>query len=256
MSKSWFEENHSEFIRDLLRDYCLSVQVLEKLFLEFDHTGSVIFEELKDLLGEEMNKGLLWRLKDTAHHLFRDGNGASLVGQFLDWCIGYIFHESMKLKEDAYQQQNYAPWFRSIQERELPEPDCIISRELFQLLMQTAESMQREIRRIRFLFGECRKLFPLFLADQRENHWLARFLFKRNELVRQAFGEAYRDLIRGVYGEEPEFLYTMASRSLREGGWMAQAALAAEEACRINPENEQARREKEIVDTWRARLRA
>ena len=51
----------------------------------------------------------------------------------------------MKLKEDAYQQQNYAPWFRSIQERELPEPDCIISRELFQLLMQTAESMMEAL---------------------------------------------------------------------------------------------------------------
>ena len=48
----------------------------------------------------------------------------------------------------------------------------------------------------------------------------------------------------------------MASRSLREGGWMAQAALAAEEACRLNPESDQARREKEVVDTWRARLRA
>lgn len=256
MSRSWFEEKRAEFMRDLLRDYCLGVEVLEGLFKEFDRRGSVPFEDLRDLLGEEMNKGLLWRLKDTAHHLFRDGAGSSLVGQFLDWCIGYIFHESMKLKEDAYQQQNYAPWFRAMQERELPEPDLIISRELFQLLMQTTESMQREIRRIRFLFGECRKLFPLFLADQRENHWLARFLFKRNELVRAVFGQSYRELIRGIYGPAPEFMCVMASRSLREGGWMKQAAEAAAEACRINPDSEPARREKEIVDTWRTCLRA
>ncbi|WP_029457090.1 hypothetical protein [Solidesulfovibrio alcoholivorans] len=256
MASNWFDEKRAEFMRDLLRDYCLAVQVLERLFRDFDRTGTMAFEDLKDLLGEEMNKGLLWRLKDTAHHLFREGGGVSLVGQFLDWCIGYIFHESMKLKEDAYQQQNYAPWFRSMQERELPEPDLIISRELFQLLMQTAESMQREIRRIRFLFGECRKLFPLFFADQKENHWLARFLFKRNELVREVFGQGYRELVRGVYGNTPEFLYVMASRSLREGGWMQQAAEAAEEACRLCPQSEPARREKEIVDTWRAHLRA
>ena len=37
---------------------------------------------------------------------------------------------------------------------------------------------------------------------------------------------------------------------------MGQAALAVEEACRLNPQSDQARREKEIVDTWRSRLRA
>jgi len=256
MSSTWFDEKREEFSRDLLRDYCLSVQTLEKLFQEFDRSGRVVFEDLRDLLGEEMNKGLLWRLKDTAHHLFRDGGASSPVGQFLDWCIGYIFHESMKLKEDAYQQQNYAPWFRSMQERELPEQDLIISRELFQLLMQTTESMQREIRRIRFLFGECRKLFPMYLSDQGENHWLARFLFKRNGIVCEVFSQGYRELIRGIYGAAPESMYVMASRSLREGGWMQQAAEAAAMACETNPASEPARREKEIVDTWRTRLRA
>lgn len=255
MSSTWFDEKRDEFCRDLLRDYCLSVETLEKLFQEFDRSGRVVFEDLRDLLGEEMNKGLLWRLKDTAHHLFREGGTSSPVGQFLDWCIGYIFHESMKLKEDAYQQQNYAPWFRSMQERELPEQDLIISRELFQLLMQTTESMQREIRRIRFLFGECRKLFPMYLSDQGENHWLARFLFKRNAIVREVFAQGYRELIRGIYGSAPESMYVMASRSLREGGWMQQAAEAAGQACEINPESEPARREKEIVDTWRTRMR-
>ena len=55
---------------------------------------------------------------------------------------------------------------------------------------------------------------------------------------------------------QPEMMFIMASRSLREGGWMKQAAEAAEEACRLCPTSEPARREKEIVDTWRARLRA
>ena len=73
MSHSWFDEKRCEFMRDLLRDYCLSVQVLEGLFQDFDRGGTMTFEDLKDLLGEEMNKGLMWRLKDTAHHLFREG---------------------------------------------------------------------------------------------------------------------------------------------------------------------------------------
>lgn len=256
MPRNWIEEKHPEFVRDLLRDYCLTAKILESRFFEFDRGGRVDFEILRDLLGEPMNKGLLWRLKDTAHHLFRREGRGSLVGQFLDWCIGYIFHETMKLKEDAYQQQVYAPWFRAMQERELPEPDLIVSRELFQLLMQTNESMQREIRRIRFIMEQCRRLFPQFLSDQEANPWLARFLFKRNDLVREVFGGNYPELIRGVYGQSPELLYVMASRSLREGGWIRQAAEAAALGLEHNPDSPAARHEKEIVETWRDRLRA
>ncbi|NDY56910.1 hypothetical protein G3N56_09175 [Desulfovibrio sulfodismutans] len=255
MTKNWLREKHAEFVRDLVRDFCLSAQVLEEHFREFDRGAGMVFEVLRDLLGEQMNKGLLWRLKDTAHHLFRDHDDKNPVGQFLDWCIGYIFHETMKLKEDAYQQQNYAPWFRAMQESELPETDLIISRELFQLLMQTNESMQREIRRIRFIIRQCRKLFPLYLADQEQNHWLARFLFKRNDLVRLVFEENYRELIASVYKDAPEMLEVMAARSLREGGWVSQAAEAAEAACRINPASPAARDERQAVAAWRARLR-
>ena len=57
-------------------------------------------------------------------------------------------------------------------------------------------------------------------------------------------------------GAAPESMFVMASRSLREGGWMQQAAEAAAKACDLNPDSEPARREKEIVDTWRTRLRA
>ncbi|QLA14747.1 hypothetical protein [Desulfolutivibrio sulfoxidireducens] len=255
MTKNWLREKHDEFVRDLLRDFCLSARILEERFQAFDRGGGMVFEILRDLLGEQMNKGLLWRLKDTAHHLFRDREEESPVGQFLDWCIGYIFHETMKLKEDAYQQQNYAPWFREMQGRALPETDLIISRELFQLLMQTNESMQRESRRIRFIIRQCRKLFPLYLADQDKNLWLARFLFKRNDLVREVFEESYRDLTRAIYKEAPEMLEIMASRSLREGGWVVQAAEAAEAACRMWPDSQAAVSEKRAVDAWRTRLR-
>lgn len=255
MSKKWLHEKHDEFVRDLLQDFCLAVQLLENAFKAFDLDGRIEFEALRDILGEEMNKGLLWRLKDTAHHLFRNQPEKSQIGQFLDWCIGYIFHETMKLKEDAYQQQNYAPWFRQLQDKKLPESDLIISRELFQLLMQTAESMQREIRRIRFIVRQCHRLFPLYLEDQEGNLWLARFLFKRDELVREVFEDAYEDLIRAIYKDAPEKLYVMASRSLREGGWVPQAAEAAEAAFAVNPVSALVLREKEVLESWRARLK-
>lgn len=248
MSKIWLQEKHDEFVRDLLRDFCQAVDVLEKKFKEFDLDGQVDFDSLRDLLGEEMNKGLLWRLKDTAHHLFRDRDDKSQVGQFLDWCIGYIFHETMKLKEDSYQQRNYAPWFRKLQGMDLPEEDLIISRELFQLLMQTRESMQREIQRIRFIAHQCRKLFPLYLSDQEHNLWLARFLCKREDLVKKVFGRSHERLVTAVYRDRPEKLYVMAARSLREGGWLEEAAQALDTALEAAPDSPEVLREKEILD--------
>jgi len=256
MSKAWILEKLPEFVRDMLRDFCLSADILESQFAVFDQTSQLSFETLHDLVGEEMNKGLLWRLKDTAHHLFRNDAKPGLSGQFLDWCIGYIFHETMKLKEDAYQQQNYGPWFRELMDRELPEEEHLVSRELFQVVLQTNESIRREITRVRFFFGKCRELFTQYLGDQADNPLLGRFLHDQNALVRKIFGQDYDHLIRSIYGEAPETMYVMASQSLRQGGWMRHAAEAARRGFEANPLSPRVLREKQIVDTWLERVKS
>jgi len=256
MSKAWIIEKLPEFVRDMLRDFCLSADILESQFTVFDQTNQVSFHVFHDLVGEEMNKGLLWRLKDTAHHLFRNDGKQGLSGQFLDWCVGYIFHETMKLKEDAYQQQNYGPWFRELMDRDLPEAEHVVSRELFQVVLQTNESIRREIARVRFFFAKCRLLLIGYLSDQGDNPLLGRFLFEQNAMVRKIFGRDYDALLAGIYGDTPEMMHVMASQSLRHGGWMSHAAEAARQALEVGPENPRVLREKQIVDTWRERIKA
>lgn len=256
MSKAWIVEKLPEFVRDMLRDFCLSADILESQFTMFDQTNQVSFEVFHDLVGEEMNKGLLWRLKDTAHHLFRNDGRETLSGQFLDWCVGYIFHETMKLKEDAYQQQNYGPWFRELMDRELPDSEHLVSRELFQVVLQTNESIRREIARVRFFFGKCRQLLVEYLRGQDENPLLGRFLFDQNPLVRKIFGQDYDALMAAIYGDQPEMMYVAASQSLRQGGWMTHAEEAARRAFAVNPSNPRVLREKQIVDTWSERIKA
>ena len=256
MSKAWITEKLPEFVRDMMRDFCLSADILESQFTMFDQANQVSFEVLHDLVGEEMNKGLLWRLKDTAHHLFRNDSKPGLSGQFLDWSIGYVFHETMKLKEDAYQQQNYGPWFRELMDRELPEAEHLISRELFQVVLQTNESIRREIARVRFFFSQCRKLMLVYLTDQGENPLLGRFLFEQNALVRKIFGQDYDSLLETIYGDSPELMYIMASQSLRQGGWMTHALEAVELALVACPSSPRVLREKQIVDTWTQRIKA
>ncbi|MDY7001786.1 MAG: hypothetical protein SVS15_08400 [Thermodesulfobacteriota bacterium] len=255
MSKAWIRIKRPEFVRDVVRDFCLAGRGLEREFQRFDAYGRVDFNVLRDLLGDEMNKGLLWRLKDTAHHLFRNVAHGCLVGRFLDWCVGYIFHDVIKLKEDAYQQQNYAPWFKEMQDRDLPAKELRISRELFNVLGQTSESIRREILRIRFIMSSCRKLFPLYLSFHKENPLLARFFFAQGELVREVFGSEYEDLMERVYGDRPELMYLLASRSLREGGWLSESQKAVEEAVKINPVDKVVLREHEIVKAWNGKAK-
>lgn len=196
-----------------------------------------------------MNKGLLWRLKDTAHHVFRNDSSPSRVGRFLEWALGYIFHETMKLKEDTYQRFRYAPWFLELKSVDLPEVERHYCDELLQILSQTRESIFREVARIRFILSQCKAMFPLYFGLHRANLLLARYLFEQNKLVRRVFGEDYDKLIAGIYGAgEPECMFVLAARSLRQGGWMTDASRAVEEGLKVNPGSEKILAEKALIE--------
>lgn len=229
MFRAWIRSKQPEFVRDILRDFCLSQQVLENQFRLFDAEEHLDFVVLQEILGVEMNKGLLWRLKDTAHHLFRTEPGVDVHGQLLGWCLGYIFHETMKLKEDAYQRESYGGRFLELKEIRLSLEERHMVEELAKVIDQTRESMRREVTRIRYIIASSRRLFIRYLPGHKDNALLARFLYDRNNLVRMVFAEQYGALIKAMYGPHPEQLYLLASQSLLLGGWEREAALAEEE---------------------------
>lgn len=238
MRTSWISQKLNQFARDVLRDYCLASRELSAQFDAYETQGAIDFGVLRNVTGDETHKGLLWRLKDTAHHVFRPDPGftpdeANLddpaVARFLDWGLGYIFHETLKLKEDAYQLSQYAPWFEQLNQARLSARDGQMHAELITLLDQTRESISREIARIRFIMAKCREMFPWYYARHRENPLLARFLVHHNGLVREVFQDGYEPLIRGIYGDKRGSMYLMAAVSLREGGWLKEAMKALEE---------------------------
>lgn len=254
MSKAWIKVKMPEFVRDMFRNFCQACQKLEELFAQYDLQRGVDFEQLKDLVGEEDYKGLLWRLKDTAHHVFRNDPANPLEGRFLDWGLGYIFHECIKLKEDSYQQLTYAPWLREMASGMALENGTAEPGELVELPKQTEESMRREILRIRMLLDQCKELLPVYLSRHCDNPLLARQIFAQNVLVRDVFKEKYEQLISGIYNNSPQMMYVLASRSLREGGWLDEARQAMEQACKIAPKDKIVLHEKKIIDNWSFRI--
>lgn len=257
MSKAWIRSKREEFVRDVFRDFCQIHFYFDQEFQNYEQTGAVDFVFMRDLLGEETNKGLLWRLKDTAHLLFRNYPSPITICQFLDWAIGYIFHESIKLKEDAYQQQNYGPWFQQIQQcREVSSEELALSQELLAIVDQTRESISREVSRIRFILVRCRRMFRLFLVLHRDNKLLARLLYDRKDLIHSIYSqEELAALLDSLYPQTPEKMYILASQSLRQGGWFENAARALDKALQINPENSAALQEKQFVAKQQGQLR-
>ena len=255
MSKMWIRAKMPEFVRDMFRTFCMGCRALEQQFRAFDENGDLSFEILKDLLGHHMDKGLLWRMKDTAHHVLRSDPDEPVDGRFLDWGLGYIYHETVKLKEDAYQTLTYAPLLRAIWEGGIPDAEADIAGNLELVVNQTRESMRREIDRIRFIMAQCRRLLPGYLGRHRDNVLLARFIYARNTLVREVFSSDYDALINGIYGDEPEMLFVLASQSLRLGGWMEEAADAAKAAMALNGKSKLVLQENKIIDNWLTRMK-
>ena len=102
----WVEEKREFFERDIFQDFCRFCHVVQEQFNRFESSGTVSSPVLHVLVGDSTNKGLLWRLKDNAHLIFRVAAGYNPAAHLLDWSLGYIYHECVKLMEDAHLRQS------------------------------------------------------------------------------------------------------------------------------------------------------
>lgn len=229
MSSNWLILKQESFVRDVLRDFCQIASVLEKHFSDFSASGELSFHLFDDLLGSATSQGLLWRLKDTAHLLFRNDTRCkhTLLGEYLDWALGYIFHECIKLKEDAYQQMNYKPRFKQLQKNsQLSPEELYIATELYSVINQTSESIARGVQRVQFILFHCKRMFILYLPLHADNPLLARYFYAYSHVVQSVFKGLYNDLMATVYPDTLDKMFVLAAESFEEGGWYAEAQRA------------------------------
>lgn len=238
MNRAWLARRRPAMVRDLVRDYCAAHMVLTAQLRRFEGDGTVSHAIIRALLGEAVSKGVLWRLKDTAHHLFRSEEAPdpgrkhpmerALVGELIDWCVGFAFHECIKLREDAYQRQHYANRLLHLEAlwREGPEaagapeaadaPDALWP--LAGLPRQTADSMERELRRILRVLDEGLALLARYLAGEGGNAPLARWLAVEEDRAAAIFGPHWPNIVGALCGPDRDGLYALAARDLMEAG--------------------------------------
>lgn len=237
MSKHWLEANSSRLMAEILRDFCAVNVALEEQFVRFDHAGNLSYAVLREILGDQMNRGILWRLKDTAHHLLRDAPDNHLAGRLLDWAIGYLFHETWKLMENTHQHQYYALSLIAMVEGHPASDLDAVARDFTLMAVENQTEMGNAAIRIRRLLAHARQFFHRCCASQAENTHLARFLYDKENLVREAFSGDYEALVDAVYGANPQLLFIYAGTSLLHGGRLEEAHNALERAKALAPDD-------------------
>ena len=152
-----------------------------------------------------------------ANNLLPGGTaGQHALEALIDWSIGYAFHECVKLREDAFQNQHYANRLAQIARHDAVTADMY--NPLRGLVGQTAESSSRELSRISHVLSHGLRMLAQYLAVEKHNTHLARWLASEEHLARQAFGANYVTLLDALYGPEHELLYLLAARDFLEAG--------------------------------------
>ena len=143
-------------------------------------------------------------------------DGQRALEAIIDWCIGYAFHECVKLKEDAFQNQHYANRLAQVARHDGVTTDMY--NPLRGLVGQTAESSSRELSRISHVLSHGLRMLAQYLAVEKHNTHLARWLASEELSARQAFGSNFVPMLDALYGPEHERLYLLAARDFLEAG--------------------------------------
>ncbi len=228
MNDAWRVKKRDVFIRDIVRDYCKVHIILSDQSARFAHSGTISYAVLNELLGDVLRKGVLWRLKDAAHHIFRthpDEQNVNIpsepLAEMLDWCVGYTFHECVKLKEDAFQRQHYTNRLLQLQNNSNKYSDILNA--LMPFTQQTHESINREMQRIIGVLERICELLLLFLVNHGDNGHVARLLVEDSKLVQKSFGQNFDKLLTALYNDAPAKRYLIALQLTLDNGHIQKA---------------------------------
>lgn len=201
----------------------------------------ITYKDLDNLVGTQADRGILWILKDNCHRLWKDIDPKSQPEPFFfDWIIGAIFHEAMKLKENAYLIERYQPVYHLV-----TAAMSISSRQkrYRQFFEQILEDIHRGMDRLKDLFMYAVEQTEALLLTERDNSLLVRFVLeKKSELGKlwQENGGIDR-MLGALFPEGLDKAYSIAGKNYLEGSWYAEARGAFEEALKLNPDCQDAK---------------
>ena len=246
----WFEEKRALWVKNLLKDFHKTYKRFIDLYGQYITSQQVSFEEIDQLVGSENRPGLLWRLKDKCHRLWRDVDPAEEVnGCLLDWVMGSLFHEAMKLKENAYVYQYYRPLAEKMTAGPGGRGLKICGMECERFMERTATEIQKQMENLSLMFGRANYLLRLMMPEQAQNTILLRYLIEHEEVVIQLWSENLTELLADMFFGAPEQGYCAAAKSYLQDHWQERARMAYSKALALNPQCEEAHRYVLVLQT-------
>ncbi|RJX28215.1 MAG: hypothetical protein C4531_12480 [Desulfurivibrio sp.] len=231
----WFAGRRDFFVTSMLKGFYRTASGFLQIYQDYLKTGSVPYDEIDKLVGTENRKGCLWRLKDDCHQLWRHGDAAfELNGSLLDWIVGSLFHEAMKLKENIYLFEFYAPLAHDRKGVWRQEIQHFCGGECRRFMERISHEVDRQMENLGFMFGRAIYLLRTMLPTQAHNPLLLRYLIEHRDVVGELWSESLDDIFKDMFHGVPESGYCLAAQSYFDGNWYEKSLDACQEALRLN----------------------
>jgi hypothetical protein len=233
----WFTRRRDFFFTNMVKGFHRTAGKFLKIYQDYLATGAAPYDEIDRLVGSETRKGCLWSLKDDCHQLWRNADDVfDLNGSLLDWMIGSVFHEAMKLKENIYLFEFYAPLAHDLQGGWQQEARRFCGIECGHFMERISHEVGRQMENLGFLFGRASYLLRIMLPSQGHNRLLLRYLREHGDVVFELWSESLDEVFADMFAGKPEIGYCLAAASYFEGNWYEKALEAYDEALHINKE--------------------
>jgi tetratricopeptide (TPR) repeat protein len=234
---------------DIVREFLAAHQLLRETF-DRHRRGELRFDEVQALAGDT-EASTLFRLKERCHASFRGGkfDGDALF----DLAVGSLFHEAMKLRENLYQLEVYAPKVEAARARAEPGSEGLFD-EFARILAASRVRLAEAFGECEALLEQTRRLFRGLLATRRDDGLLARYLIENAALAEPVLGEPLDAFFERLHGS-PVTAYALAAASYLDSGYFDEARRALGEALARDPDRADLRRAASYADGMSAFLR-
>ena len=240
-SNRWFARRRDFFVKNVFEGFYKNRIFFIQLYDRYNNTGQISFSDIAELVGVENHKGL-WLLKDRCHQLWRDGESRfDSNGFFLDWVVGSLFHEAVKLKENIYMFHFYAPQADEIKQQIIDER-MAGDAQCLKFMEGTGAEIRKQMDNLALLCGRANYLLRAMLASQSDNVLLIRYLIERKDVVRELWSESLEELFYDMFPGGPEQGFCLAGKNYLDGHWHDRALMAYSAALEINPKCDDALR--------------
>lgn len=224
---------------ELVRNFLLAQLIFRQQYAKFQK-GDLHFSDLVQL-ADDRGQSILFSLKEICHDLFRQNfSTASEKEQIFDLTIHSIFHLAMKMREDLYQLEIYAPKYSELRAKESVSPEKQNLIHQFQEIISRAETSFREgMEEIAVLIQDSFRQFKELLTEYQENGLLIRFFLEDSELLKAVLGEkAQEEFFHLLFGRDEALAYRLAGESYFQSARYTQAVQTFSQALGKKPGDE------------------